>query len=394
LRFSERLYESSRQNVFARILGNKALTDGLILALCASAAVFTLGIWQPSITLPEAVGNAGGISAAIVLVALAGWYAFRRWREAAEERRQREALEGRLAESALRVAAERALRLGRRPTWRFTKDGPEACTRNIEAATGAIASLGDVILKGPAGKDDKSAADIGLLLDYLTENLSQSMQETCDSCLGNQPSMEMNLPVKIQHHRRRRFLLRLVTSRIADLFDAEDPDQRLSRSVVTGLDIFLHQSLGDTLYAQLDQEAKEILNEIPSTRDRDIWAHLSSDRRYRNFGLRLLVRLLMGFREFERGRSHLVTLITKHQGPLSSDGRPNRGFSDADFARLFGAIFSDLFELTETEDSQTWLEYLCGNGSSELILSCYARFAILWSVVEEYPEELVLKELA
>ena len=364
------------------------------MALCASATVVTLGLWQPSITLPEAVGNAGGISTAIIFTFLAAWYAFRRWRDAAGERQQREVLEGRLAESALRVAAERALRLGRRPTWRFTVDGPEACTRKIEAATGAIASLGDVILKGPAGKDDKSAADIGLLLDYLTENLSHSMQQTCDSCLGNQPSMEINLPVKIQHHRRRRFLLRLVTSRIADLFDTQDPDHRLSRSVVTGLDIFLHQSLGDTLYAQLDQEAKKILDEIPSAQDRDIWTHLSGDRRYRNFGLRLLVRLLMALREFERGRSHLVTLITKHQGTLSSDGRPNRSFSDADFARLFGAVFSDLFELTESEDSQTWLEYLCGSGSSELILSCYARFAILWSIVEEAPEELLLEELA
>ena len=185
MRFSERLCGSSRQNGFATLRQNKALTDGLILALCASATVVTLGLWQASITLPEAVGNAGGISTAIIFTFLAAWYAFRRWRDAAGERQQREVLEGRVAESAPLVAAERALRLGRRPTWRFTVDGPEAYTRNIEAATGAIASLGDVILKGPAGKDDKSAADIGLLLDYLTENLSHSMQQTCDSCLGN-----------------------------------------------------------------------------------------------------------------------------------------------------------------------------------------------------------------
>ena len=190
--------------------------------------------------MPEAVGNAGGISTAIIFTFLAAWYAFRRWRDAAGERQKREVLEERVAESATWVAAERALRLGRRPTWRFKGVGPEACTLNIEAAIGAIASLGDVILKGPAGKDDKSAADIGLLLDYLTENLCHSMQQTCDSCLGNQPSMEINLLVKIQHHRRRRFLLRLVTSRIADLFDSEDPDHRLSRFVVIGLDIFLH----------------------------------------------------------------------------------------------------------------------------------------------------------
>jgi hypothetical protein len=96
----------------------------------------------------------------------------------------------------------------------------------------------------------------------------------------------------------------------------------------------------------------------------------------------------------ERERSHLVTLITKHQGTLTSDGQPNPSFSDADFARLFGAVFSDLFELTESEDSQTWLEYLCGSGSSELILTCFARFAIPWSIVEEGPEELLLEELA
>lgn len=220
------------------------------------------------------------------------------------------------------------------------------------------------------------------------------MRQTCESCLGNEKSMEINLPVEIQHHRRRRFLLRLVTSRIADLFDAEDADQRLPKSIVISLDIFLHQSLGDTLYARLDQEAQEILNEIPYAQDRDIWTHLSGGRRYRNFGIRLLVRLLTTFREFERGRSHLVTLITKHSRPISSDGSPNRTLLDADFACLFGAIFSDLFEMADSKENQTWLEYLCGSGSSELILTCYARFAILWAVVEEYPDELLLEELA
>ena len=119
----------------------------------------------------------GGISTAIIFTFLAAWYAFRRWRDAAGERKQREVLEGR-PPKALRVAAERASGSAVVQLWRFTVDGPEACTRNIEAATGAIASLGDVILKGPAGKDDKSAADIGLLLDYLTENLSHSMRQT------------------------------------------------------------------------------------------------------------------------------------------------------------------------------------------------------------------------
>ena len=107
-----------------------------------------------------------------------------------------------------------------------------------------------------------------------------------------------------------------------------------------------------------------------------------------------MVRLLTAFREFERGRSHLVTLITKHSRPISSDGSPKRTFLDADFACLFGAIFSDLFEIADSEENQTWLEYLCGSGSSELILTCYARFAILWAVVEEYPDELLLEELA
>ena len=168
------------------------MTDGLILALCVSATIVTLGLWQPSITLPEAVGNAGGIYTAIIFTFLAAWYAFRRWLDAADERQQREVLEGRLAESLRRVAAERAFRLGRRPTWRFTSDGPEACTRNIEAATGAIESLGDVILKGPAGKDDKSAADIGLLLDYLTENLSHSIQQSRQPALHGSKSARQN----------------------------------------------------------------------------------------------------------------------------------------------------------------------------------------------------------
>ena len=154
------------------------------------------------------------------------------------------------------------------------------------------------------------------------------------------------------------------------------------------------KALGDTLYARLDQETQQILYEIPSVQDRNIWTHLLGDRRYRNFGIRLLVRLLTAFCEFERGRSHPVTLITKHSRTISSDGSPNRNFPDADFARLFGSIFSDLFEIGDSEENQTWLEYLCGSGFGELILTCYARFAILWAVVEEYLDELLLEELA
>ncbi len=154
------------------------------------------------------------------------------------------------------------------------------------------------------------------------------------------------------------------------------------------------KALGDTLYARLDQEAQQILHEIPSVQDRDIWTHFLGDRRYRNNGIRLLVRLLTAFREFERGRSHLVTLITKHSHSISSDGSPNRTFPNADFARFFGSIFSDLFEIGDSEENQTCLEYRCGSGSGELILTCYARFAILLAVVEEYSDELPLEELA
>ncbi|MEC8201497.1 MAG: hypothetical protein VX085_18320, partial [Pseudomonadota bacterium] len=78
LRFSESLCGSSRQNGFATLRQNKALKDGLILALCVSATVVTLGLWQASITSPEAVGNAGGISTAIIFTFLAAWYSFQR----------------------------------------------------------------------------------------------------------------------------------------------------------------------------------------------------------------------------------------------------------------------------------------------------------------------------
>ena len=147
--------------------------DGLGIA-CVTITAFTFALWQPSIKLPEAAGNAGGISTAIVFAVLAGWYGYRRWREAADEHRQRRILKGQISESTLRVVAEQALRLGRRPTRRFHNRGPDSCHRNIKAATGALASLGDIILKGPAGQDGKSAADLELLLEYLTSNSNQS----------------------------------------------------------------------------------------------------------------------------------------------------------------------------------------------------------------------------
>ena len=58
-----------------------------------------------------------------------------------------------------------------------------------------------VILKG-GGKDGKSAEDIGLLLDYLTENLSHPEQR---AIAVSQPTFGNKSGRQIQHHRRRDF---------------------------------------------------------------------------------------------------------------------------------------------------------------------------------------------
>ncbi|MEL0112868.1 MAG: hypothetical protein VW835_14155, partial [Rickettsiales bacterium] len=241
------------------------------------------------------------------------WYALRRWREAERFHHAMALAEGKRTESALRAAAERTLRAGRRPIWNFSDGSTENCERNIRMTNAALTNLGAVILNGLSGQTEKSARDITGLLDGLKQNLETAMRQTHRTGLKQRDNSE-NAPAQSRPQtRRKRFLLRLVASKVSSQF--ERPGKALDglpRDMVAGLEIFMRQTLGDVLYQRLEQESREIIQEFPSEVDAELWGHLISDRRYRNYSLRLMMRLIADFREFERGRSHFVTLVGKH----------------------------------------------------------------------------------
>ncbi len=325
------------------------------------------------------------------------WYALRRWREAERFHHAMALAEGKRTESALRAAAERTLRAGRRPIWNFSDGSTENCERNIRMTNAALTNLGAVILNGLSGQTEKSARDITGLLDGLKQNLETAMRQTHRTGLRQRDNSE-NAPAQSRPQtRRKRFLLRLVASKVSSQF--ERPGKALDglpRDMVAGLEIFMRQTLGDVLYQRLEQESREIIQEFPSEVDAELWGHLISDRRYRNYSLRLMMRLIADFREFERGRSHFVTLVGKHQGAAATGRGVRIEFTDAQFVRVFAAIFGDVFEFVESSENRIWLDYLCGDGSARFVQDVYRQFAQMRDRTEiiQEPEPLLLQDSA
>lgn len=369
--------------------GVTAMAFGLVHATGVADAIFESAFWQ-------------GIAAEAVLTVFAAllmlvWFAGRRWFDTRAEAARCRRTEAELARSLLRTETERALRIGRRPAWRLDLAGTDGCERNITEVAGAIASLRDLILRGHLGADVATVREVEALTEYLVHSLTTSMRENCTQCRTAAASAEGQAAVVHPPFRRERLLLRLLTAKVAPLFAPGAPGERVvPRQFTVGFDLYLHQVFGDSLYALLNQEARDIMNAIHADADHEVWTNLMSERRYRNFGLRLLVRLCAAFADFERGRTHLTTAVAKHL--RSSDPTEGRAdaFVDADFAVVFSALFGDLFEFVGQEENRIWLDYICGPGTADAVRATHLEFSnrVVAALPREVAPDLPLVKIA
>ena len=167
--------------------------------------------------------------------------------------------------------------------------------------------------------------------------------------------------------RRQRFLLRLVVSQVSSLFFGTK--QVYPRVVVEGLDRYLRKSLGDILYEDLNKEADSLLYRVNTNDDIELVQRINANSDWRRFADNIRIRVLLRFENFTQARKTFVTVIdnaVREQGQGS--------FEDHNFPILFDALFRDIFEALNSDESRLRLDYQFGDGTAKKIHSIVDQF--------------------
>lgn len=167
--------------------------------------------------------------------------------------------------------------------------------------------------------------------------------------------------------RRQRFLLRLVVSQVSSLFFGAKPVY--PRVVVSGLDAYLRKSLGDILYEDLNKEADNLLYRVNTNDDIELVQRINANPDWRRFADNIRIRVLMRFENFHQARKTFVAVIdnaVKEQGQGS--------FEDHHFPVLFDALFRDIFDALNSDETLMRLDYQFGDGTARKIHAIVEQF--------------------
>ncbi len=178
--------------------------------------------------------------------------------------------------------------------------------------------------------------------------------------------------------RRNKFLLRLLIGKISHLLsDHTGRRQIIPRAFLHGFDEYLQLLLGEHVYAELNPQAQELLDQISSDDDFHIWSRILDDDDYRCFSYKILGRILVKFGNFARGRRNFIgiinTAITDNMiGTAKYDGRDV--FSESHFSLVFTTLFSDLFEAAQSEEGSEVLDTAVEKGTARIIREIYRAY--------------------
>jgi CheY-like chemotaxis protein len=172
------------------------------------------------------------------------------------------------------------------------------------------------------------------------------------------PAAPAPAPEKKTSERRYLFLLRLFIAKVSHLFKPDGArKQAIPRQFVHGFDKYLKMLLGQTLYDQLNGEARSLLDAVDSDDDAMIWREMMLNEQYRTFSLNILVRILLQFREYQRSKVRFLSIINS----IASEGTDM--FSERHFHMVFSTLFSDIFGVLGDAEERESLDLMIGAGT-------------------------------
>ena len=178
-----------------------------------------------------------------------------------------------------------------------------------------------------------------------------------------QPAAAQPAAAPKRSERRYLFLLRLFISRVSHLFKSSGArKQAIPRQFVHGFDKYLNMLLGPSLYEQLNNEARKLLDAIGTDDDALIWREVLMNEQFRVFSLNILVRILLQFRNFKRSKQQFLSIVNSAIAESGTDL-----FSDRHFSMVFSSLFSDIFGIIGDANERADLDVMMGEGTSERI---------------------------
>ncbi len=184
--------------------------------------------------------------------------------------------------------------------------------------------------------------------------LETAVEENCRAChLAQQQAGAVQ-----KDHRRNRFLLRLVVSRVSRRFSGDKAT--MPRSLIEGLDRYMKKAFGPIMYDELNLEADQILSDLNVDDDRVMWDRIRKTPQMRRFVDTIFIRILFRFENFANGQKIFTNIIDRTMQEIS-----HTSFHDDDFYAVFEDLFSHLWGELQLEENRLRWDFLFGDGTSK-----------------------------
>jgi len=175
----------------------------------------------------------------------------------------------------------------------------------------------------------------------------------------------------VRDTRRNRFLLRLVLSRLSHLFAGNKAI--LPRSLTEGIDTYLKKAFGPIIYEELNNEADQILWNLHTGDDRELWESINKNPPVRRFVDTIFIRILFRFENFPNGKKTFVSIVDR-----TMQDKSNVSFNEDHFYAVFEAMFSDLWSEAQDEGQRIRWDFLFGDGTSARIIDILKQGLDRW----------------
>lgn len=167
--------------------------------------------------------------------------------------------------------------------------------------------------------------------------------------------------------KRALFLLRLVSCKLSSLFENEDGSKNLDRSATFGLDVYLKRVFEPPVYAQLNEQAKEIL-EVSGDNDATVLNNIQFNDFHWAFLQNILVRIAVSFKSYHSAK----TLFMKDLNSELQPGDPDVG--QTEYRLIMGALLFDLFIHAKSGLEGALLDYRYGPKTAKIITAVAEHF--------------------
>jgi len=259
------------------------------------------------------------------------------------------------------------------PRPRPAKDAAMAdADKPIAPENGGTPTLGEMLAVFPKKNQDlfnylintfvsMLPADKAQQFRTIAKEIERLLDEHTRAFIASLPADLQAAALSARDPRRSRFLLRLITGRVSNLFASKNP--KLPKSIIEGLDQFLIKAFGQVVYDELNAEADDMLRGIPTGDDEEMWRQIRATPHWRRFAETILIRILFRFEDFPSGKKRFMLIVGRVMQDVSKFT-----FTDSHFNLIFAALFGDLlYELQNDEQRVRW-DFMFGDGTSARLM--------------------------